>query len=152
MSQVMGTSMTEAAIERLTAASPDAVEQIAVLLPQLTPRAEGIDMDRLKQVIATPGGVYVARIEGKIVGIIQRVDVHHVVRTKSWIEDFVVDEAFRGQGIATSLLQAAIDDVPAESTSINLTSSASRTSSHKVYAKFGFALRENATVWRLNLA
>lgn len=144
--------MMEAVIERLSEATPEAVAQIAVLLPQLTPRAERLDLARLAQVIAAPGGVYVARIEGKIVGIIQRVDVHHVVRTKSWIEDFVVDEAVRGQGIATKLLQRAIDEVPAESTSINLTSGASRTSSHKVYAKFGFELRENTSVWRLNLA
>jgi GNAT superfamily N-acetyltransferase len=151
MTQVTGFPMTEAVIERLNEATVEAAEQIAILLPQLTPRAEGIDAERLSQVIAGPGEVYVAKIDGRIVGIIQRVDVHHVVRTKSWIEDFVVDEAVRGQGIATRLMQAAIDGTPSDSTSINLTSSASRTSSHKVYAKFGFALRDNATVWRLDI-
>src|SRR4051812_35238910 len=124
--------MTEAVIERLTEATPEAARQISALLPQLTPRAEELDIRRLEQVLAAPGNVYVAQVEGKIVGTIQRVDVHHMVRTKSWIEDFVVDEAYRGQGIATALLQRAIDEAPAESRSINLTSSASRTSSHKV--------------------
>ena len=143
--------MTEAVIERLSAATPESAEQISRLLPQLTPRAQGIDVERLSRVVAGPGAVYVARVEGQIVGIIQRVDVHHVVRTKSWIEDFVVDEAVRGQGIATKLMQMAIDETPADSKSINLTSSTSRTSSHKVYAKFGFQLRDNATVWRLDL-
>lgn len=141
--------MSEVMIERLREATPEAAEQIGALLPQLTPRAEGLDAARLEQVLSAPGAVYVAKADGRIVGIIQRVDVHHVVRTKSWIEDFVVDEAMRGQGIATRLLQMAIEETPAESASINLTSSASRTNSHKVYAKFGFELRENATVWRL---
>ncbi len=143
--------MTEPIIERLNEATAEAAEQISRLLPQLTPRADGIDAERLSRVVAGPGAVYVARVDGRIVGIIQRVDVHHVVRTKSWIEDFVVDEAMRGQGIATKLMQLAIDEAPADSQSINLTSSSSRTSSHKVYAKFGFELRDNATVWRLDI-
>ena len=143
--------MTDAVIERLTEATPEAAEQISAILPQLTPRQEGIDTERLALVLAGPGAVYVARVDGVIVGMIQRVDVHHIVRTKSWIEDFVVDEAHRGQGIASKLLETAIAGAPTEAASINLTSKQARTESHRVYSKFGFELRDGDTVWRLNL-
>ena len=39
--------MTEPIIERLNEATAEAAEQISRLLPQLTPRADGIDVERL---------------------------------------------------------------------------------------------------------
>lgn len=143
--------MADVTIEQLTESTPEAAEQIAALLPQLTERQQGIDAARLGQVLATPGAVYVALAGGVIVGMVQRVDVHHMVRMKSWIEDFVVDEAWRGQGIASRLLQAAVDGAPEAVASVNLTSKVSRPDSHRLYAKLGFKLREEATLWRLNL-
>lgn len=143
--------MADAVIEELTEASETAAEQIAALLPQLTERQQGIDVDRLSRVLATPGALYVARLDGVIVGMVQRVDVHHVVRMKSWIEDFVVDEAVRGMGIATDLLIAAVAGAPQGTLSINLTSKSDRSDSHRLYAKLGFELRDNATLWRLGL-
>jgi GNAT superfamily N-acetyltransferase len=141
--------MATVTIEQLNTSTTQDAEQIAALLPQLTEHHEGITPDRLAQVITTPGAVYVARSEGRIVGMIQRVDVSHVVRMKSWIEDFVVDENSRGQGIATMLLEAAIAGAPVETASINLTSKSTRANSHRLYAKLGFELREDATLWRL---
>ncbi|GAC1370224.1 MAG: hypothetical protein NVSMB39_2860 [Candidatus Saccharimonadales bacterium] len=143
--------MTDAVIELLTEATPEAAQQISQLLPQLTPRAAGINVDRLARVLETPGELFVARMNGVIVGMVQRVDVMHLVRAKSWIEDFVVDEAARGQGVATRLLQEAIDGAPAEIASINLTSSVTREDSHRVYAKLGFKRRVGTTIWRLPL-
>lgn len=143
--------MADVVIEELTEASEMAAEQIAALLPQLTEHQQGIDVDRLSRVLATPGALYVARLEGVIVGMVQRVDVHHVVRMKSWIEDFVVDEAVRGMGIATDLLIAAVAGAPQGTLSINLTSKTDRSDSHRLYAKLGFELRDNATLWRLGL-
>lgn len=145
------TRMADVTIEQLTEATREAAVQIAALLPQLTERARGIDEVRLADVLATPGAVYVALADGIIVGMVQRVDVHHVVRMKSWIEDFVVDQNWRGQGIASRLLEAAVAGAPAESASVNLTSKVSRPDSHRLYAKLGFKLREEATIWRLNL-
>lgn len=143
--------MAETVIEQLTEATPEAAEQIGALLPQLTPRGQGIDALRLQRVLEMPGAVYVARSGEVIVGMVQRVDVAHVVRTKCWIEDFVVDESSRGQGIATRLLEAAIAGAPEEAASVNLTSKEARADSHRLYAKLGFALRAEATLWRLNL-
>jgi GNAT superfamily N-acetyltransferase len=143
--------MAEVSIEHLRAATPDAARQIGLLLPQLTSRADELTLERLARVLAMPGAVYVARAEGRIVGLVQRVDVSHSVRTKCWIEDFVVDEAFRGQGIASRMLELAIREAPKEASSMNLTSGTSRVESHRVYAKLGFKLREETALWSLGL-
>lgn len=144
--------MADAVIEQLTEATSEAAEQINKLLPQLTTKpAETMDLDRLGRVLADPGAIYVGRLDGVIVGIIQRVDVTHLVRMKSWIEDYVVDESARGHGLATRLLQTAIAGAPLESASINLTSKQVREDSHRLYRKLGFSLREESSLWRLTL-
>lgn len=143
--------MADVVIEKITDATPEAAGQIALLLPQLSARTAGIDSERLAKVLQAPGALYVARSEGIIIGMAQRVDVAHVLRSKSWIEDLVVDEKFRGQGIAGRLLDAAIKDVPDDSSSINLTSDSERTEAHKNYLKLGFAVRDGSAVWRLTL-
>lgn len=148
---MMRQNMADAVIERLTEVSVQAAEQIGGLMTQLTTSAEMLTPERLGRVLAMPGGVYVARVDGRIVGTVQRVDVSHSVRTKCWIEDFVVDQAYRGQGIATRLLEVAIAEAPAEAGSINLTSKPARGSSHRVYAKLGFKVREGSGLWRLGL-
>ncbi len=143
--------MSEVSIERLVEASQEAASQIHEILGQLTKHAEPMDTARLAMALEMPGNVYVARVEGRIVGMLQRVDVRHLVRTKCWIEDFVVDEAYRGNGIATKLLEKAIAEAPKSAASINLTSKPMREGSHRLYAKLGFRLREETTLWRLTL-
>jgi len=143
--------MADAVIERLTEATPEAVGQINRLLPQLSLKAKNLDLARLGQIVEMPGSMYVARVDGVIVGMVQRVDVFQPRRIKSWIEDYVVDEAFRGQGIATRLLKTAIDEAPTEAESVNLTSKLVREDAHKLYAKLGFVQRDETTVWRLIL-
>jgi GNAT superfamily N-acetyltransferase len=143
--------MAEVLIEQLTEATEAAVREINGLLPQLTTNVDDIDLARLEKILAMSGQVYVARADGVIVGMVQRVDVYQPRWVKSWIEDYVVDGNFRGQGIATRLLKAAIDSVPAEVETINLTSKKERTESHGLYAKLGFVQRDETTVWRLKL-
>jgi GNAT superfamily N-acetyltransferase len=143
--------MADAVIEILTEATPEAVEQINHLLPQLSLKAKNLDLARLKQIVQMSGSTYVARVDGAIVGMAQRVDVYQPRRIKSWIEDYVVDEAFRGQGIATRLLRMAIDEAPPAAESVNLTSKLVREDAHKLYAKLGFVQRDETTVWRLIL-
>ncbi len=143
--------MAGVVIERLNEVTPEAVEQIGVLLPQLTPYSQKLTLERLERALTMPGALYVARAEGRIVGTVQRVDVSHLVRTKCWIEDFVVDEALRGQGIATRLIETAIAEAPTEASSINLTSNPTRVGSHRLYAKMGFERREDTNMWRLGL-
>lgn len=141
--------MAEVVIERLTQASAQSAEQIGTLLRQLTEHAEPLDMQRLELIVSSPGALYVALDGDKIVGTICRVDLHHPVRSKAWIEDLVVDEAYRGQGIARRLFETLIAETPSNIVSINLNSKVSRVDSHRLYAKLGFEVREDSRIWRL---
>lgn len=143
--------MSAITITKLTEATEVAAEQISSLLAQLTDHAEPMNTARLQRALEMSGFVYVAKDGDVIVGTVTRVDVHHLVRSKSWIEDFVVDEGYRGQGIATQLLEKAITEAPKSITSINLTSKSKREGSHRLYAKLGFVEREDSAVWRLSL-
>jgi len=143
--------MADAVIERLTEATAEAAQQIDELLGQLTEHAETLDADRLALIVGSPGALYVARVDGVIVGIICRVDLHHPVRSKAWVEDLVVDEKYRGQGIARRLFETLIAEVPSEIVSLNLNSKVSRTDSHRLYSKLGFEVREDSRIWRLVL-
>ncbi len=140
--------MAEVTIERLTEATPEAATQMTALLEQLTKHAEKLDLDRLKRILASSGALYVALDDGVIVGTVYRVDMHHPVRSKSWVEDLVVDEGHRGQGIARKLMEMLIADVPEEIVSVNLNSKVDRVDSHRLYAKLGFEVREDTRIWR----
>ncbi|HEX3082780.1 MAG TPA: GNAT family N-acetyltransferase [Candidatus Saccharimonadia bacterium] len=143
--------MAEITIERLTEVTPAAVSQLAALVVQLSKSPQPLDEARLGQIIAATGALYVARDGDTIVGTVYRVDMHHLVRSKSWLEDLVVDENYRGQGIARRLMERAIGDTPPEMVSINLNSKLDRVDSHKLYEKLGFEVREDTRIWRRTL-
>lgn len=143
--------MADVTIEQLTESTPEAAEQLAELLKQLTLNAQPLTVERLQLIVDAPGSLYVARSEGRIVGTVCRLELHHPVRTKCWIEDMVVDEVFRGQGVARRLMERAIAEAPAGADSINLNSNVARVDSHRMYAKLGFEVREDSRIWRLKL-
>jgi ribosomal protein S18 acetylase RimI-like enzyme len=62
---------------------------------------------------------------------------------KAWIEDVVVDDTFRGQGIGEKLVQHAIEFVKTKDVNLlMLTSHPSRIAANKLYPRVGFSKRE----------
>ena len=59
---------------------------------------------------------------------------------KYWIEDVIVHEAFRGQGIGKALVKAAVEHVKESGKPyrIYLTSNPSRTAARNLYSSEGF--------------
>lgn len=143
--------MTEIQIEKLMVASPEAAQQLDELMRQLTVNGQKLDVARLQRIIEASGQLYVAKSDGVIVGSVYRVDMHHPVRSKCWMEDLVVDENFRGRGIARQLMETAIAEAPPEMVSVSLNSNIARVQSHKLYLKLGFELREDTRIWLLKL-
>lgn len=62
---------------------------------------------------------------------------------KAWIEDVVVDDTFRGQGVGEKLVQHAIEFTKTKDVNLlMLTSHPSRIAANKLYPRVGFNKRE----------
>ena len=62
---------------------------------------------------------------------------------RAWIEDVVVDEAARGQGAGSQLVEAAVTHaVYLGARTVDLTSRPSREAANRLYQRSGFSLRE----------
>lgn len=62
---------------------------------------------------------------------------------KAWVEDVVVDDTFRGQGIGEKLVKHAIEFVKTKQVDLlMLTSHPSRIAANKLYPRVGFNKRE----------
>ena len=88
--------------------------------------------------------LFVARTpDGAIVGALTLVLFRIPTAVRGLIEDVVVDDAARGQGVATALTHAALA-VAAEAgaKTVDLTSRPSREAANRLYQRLGFHLRE----------
>jgi len=111
----------------------------ASLIPQLSssspPTAE-----QLAEIVASPDSVlYLARLDGRIVGSLTLAFYRIPTGLKAWIEDVVVDGSMRGQGVGEALNTAAIDEARRRGAkNVSLTSRASRESANRLYQRLGF--------------
>lgn len=86
----------------------------------------------------------IARLGGDIVGALTLVLFPIPTGTRAWIEDVVVDEAARGQGVGAALTQEAIRLARAEGArTVDLTSRPSRAAANRLYERLGFQLRDS---------
>jgi ribosomal protein S18 acetylase RimI-like enzyme len=126
-------------------------ESLARILPQLS-SSPPPDSDELARIVADPGSVvFVARLDGQIVGSLTLVLYRIPTGLKAWIEDVVVDEAARGHGIGEQLNLAALDEARRHGAkAVSLTSRASREAANRLYQRIGFIARDT-NVYRYDL-
>lgn len=120
-------------------------QAVCRLLPQLDPVAGVLTEEKFREIISSEGTHFFAAEDekGNISGILSAVVYHIPTGTKFWIEDVVVDEAFRGQGIGKSLmLHAMLFAKALGAKSVDLTSRPSRIAANRLYQELGFELRE----------
>lgn len=132
-----------AVIEVATEATEELREGIARILPQLS-SSPPPSVDELGQIIADADSVlFVARLEGRIVGSLTLVLYRIPTGLKAWIEDVVVDGEARGHGIGESLNRAALDEAQRRGAKgVSLTSRPSREAANRLYQRIGFTARE----------
>jgi ribosomal protein S18 acetylase RimI-like enzyme len=113
------------------------------LLPQLS-SSPPPDADQLALLVADPGSVvFIARLDGAIVGSLTLVLYRIPTGLKAWIEDVVVDEAARGHGVGELLNRAALDEARRRGVKgVSLTSRPSREAANRLYQRIGFTTRE----------
>ena len=134
-----GVEVTEA-----VTADRELVDAWARLVPQLSSSAPPPGRDELEEITASPATVlFVARIDGRIVGSLTLVLFRIPTGMRAIIEDVVTDESARGQGVGTALTRAAVERAEAAGCrSVDLTSRPSREAANRLYQHLGFKRRE----------
>ena len=140
-------------IEEATSASPEIATALGNLLPQLSstppPTAE-----ELQEIVASPTlRLLLARDQAqKIVGSLTLVLFRVPTGVRAWIEDVVVDEAARGQGIGTALTEEALQLAKtAGARTVDLTSRPEREAANRLYERLGFQ-RRGTNVYRYGIS
>jgi len=101
--------------------------------------------------IATWDGSYLlaARVSGQIVGMLTLITFPIPTGLRAWIEDVVVDESARGQGVGAALSREAIRLAQAAGArTVDLTSRHAREDANRLYQHLGFE-RRDTHVYRL---
>jgi ribosomal protein S18 acetylase RimI-like enzyme len=106
----------------------------------------------LSRIVADPGAtLFVARDDGRVVGMLTLITFEIPTAVRAWIEDVVVDEAGRGQGVGAALVEAALGrSAERGARTVDLTSRPSREAANRLYMRMGFEVRDT-NVYRHNL-
>jgi ribosomal protein S18 acetylase RimI-like enzyme len=144
--------VTQCDVGVVTTADEQTVAALLRLLPQVSRRGPDVTRERIERVLAHEGtSVVVARVDGQIVGSATLVRLLTLVGQFGYVEEVVVDEAARGQGIGAALLAALIDLARRDGLDfVELTSRSARVAANALYRSLGFELRET-NVYRLPL-
>jgi ribosomal protein S18 acetylase RimI-like enzyme len=133
-------------IEEATEPTPDVVEAIQRLVPQLSRSASVPTAEQIGEIVRSPATVLlVARDDasGEIVGSLTLALFRIPTGLRAWIEDVVVDEAAGRRGIGTALTEEALRRaVAAGARTVDLTSRPSREAANRLYQKVGFERRD----------
>jgi ribosomal protein S18 acetylase RimI-like enzyme len=135
-------------------ASPEVVEAVTRLLPQMSTTAPPPSKEDVATIIEAPATtLFLARDDaGAIIGILTLVLFRIPSALRARIEDVIVDESARGQRVGEMLTRTALDAASAAGArGVDLTSRPSREAANRLYQRMGFARRES-NVYRYELA
>ena len=132
-------------IEVVTQADEELYQAFQSLIPQLTNNNPPPSLNDLTAIVQDASStLLVARNkEQKIVGTLTLAAYRVPSGVRSMIEDVVVDNSARGQGIGEALVKRAIEVAREKGVQyISLTSSSAREAANRLYMKVGFKKRE----------
>jgi ribosomal protein S18 acetylase RimI-like enzyme len=132
-------------IEVVTQADEELYDAFQRLVPQLTNNNPPPSRDDLADLIRTAlSTLMVARSDhGEIVGALTLTIYRVPTGIRSIIEDVIVDNAVRGQGIGEALMLRAIEVAKEKGAkNISLTSNPMREAANRLYLRLGFKKRE----------
>jgi ribosomal protein S18 acetylase RimI-like enzyme len=132
-----------AAIEIATTVDAELVDAVARLLPFLS-SARAPSEEHLRGIVEGAGtDLFVARVDGRIVGILTLARYDLPTGNRAWIEDVIVDAASSRQGIGEALSRAAIDEARrGGAKDVRLTSRPKRDAANRLYRRLGFEIYE----------
>jgi ribosomal protein S18 acetylase RimI-like enzyme len=116
------------------------VAAFAALTPQLSSSSPPPSPEALAAIVDGDDTVlYIARVDGRIVGSLTLAFYRIPTALKAWIEDVVVDESARGMGIGEALSRAALAEAAHRGAKhVSLTSRPVREAANRLYPRLGF--------------
>lgn len=142
------TSVVEA--DRVT---PDLVAAFERLIGQLSRSSPPPTPEQLAEMVADPRTRLLLALDdhARVVGSLTLVLFRIPTGVRAWIEDVVVDESARRQGIGAALTIHALDVArQAGARTVDLTSRPDREAANRLYARLGFE-RRDTNVYRYEL-
>ena len=119
-------------------------------LDQLTTNPMTLTEEMFRQLLASVNShLFFLMKDEQIAGMLTVGIYHSPTGGKAWIEDVVVDEAFRGQGLSKLLVAHAIEFTKSQGIpSLMLTSNPKRIAANRLYQAMGFG-RKETNVYRM---
>ena len=140
-------------VEIATTLTPAIVDAVERLVPQLSRSSPPPTTAELGDVVASPATDLFIAIDdtGTVVGMATLVTFRIPTGMRAWIEDVVVDEAGRGQGVGDALTRAMVERAhELGCRTVDLTSRPSREAANRMYQRAGFVARDT-NVYRYEL-
>jgi len=140
-------------IEQVKSINPEIIQAIQLLFPQLTQFSPIPDEEAIQKMVnSQASSLWIARNEvGEIIAMLSLAIYRTTTGVHAWIEDVVVDQKARRQGVAGQLTQAAVEFAQQnEAKAVSLTSRPEREAANQLYQKLGFEL-VNTNLYRKTL-
>lgn len=130
--------------------SPEYHEAMQCFLNQLTTSPMTLTESMFRQLLESNNShLFFLLKDNQIAGMLTVGIYYSPTGGKAWIEDVVIDETFRGQGLSKIMLSHAIDFVKAKQIPLlMLTSNPKRIAANKLYQASGFE-RKETNVYRM---
>ena len=127
-------------ISQIRHLTPELFARLQQLTDQLTPQPMTLDEEVIRELIASPHShLYVAIEAEEVAGMLTLGCYHSPTGRKAWIEDVVVDAAYRDRGIGAELVRHAIDEARRLGVEqLMLTSNPMREAANRLYQRMGF--------------
>jgi ribosomal protein S18 acetylase RimI-like enzyme len=136
-------------IEQVTEATEELVETIRALLPQLSEARRPPTLEQLREVVSTQTLLVARDDDGRVAGVLTFVSYRVSSGIKGRLEDVIVDESVRGQGVGEALVREGMRRAnEAGVLMLELTSMPYRQSANRLYKRLGFVRKPtNVYVW-----
>jgi ribosomal protein S18 acetylase RimI-like enzyme len=132
-------------ISEATSVDAALVEAFAELIPQLSRSSPPPDAATLQAIVDSEASTLLiaTNTDGAILGSMTLAMFRIPTGLRAWIEDVVVDESARGQGVGRALNVEALKIAEkAGCRTVDLTSRPSREAANRLYQRIGFIERE----------
>jgi ribosomal protein S18 acetylase RimI-like enzyme len=135
-------------IEPVKAFSTQDANDVRSLILKLGTRSKPLSDEDWHELVESPVTTVLAvRDEEKhIIGMVTVAVYRIPYLRKAYLDDLIVDETYRGKGIGTKLLEAAVEFAREKGAAyIDFTSHPSRVKANELYEKLGFKKKESNT-------